>query len=59
MQIEFIKNAMIKYLLENGKNETTKLKKGNIKIKISIFNYNLGNVLMNKSKINKTKPQVV
>ena len=50
---------MFKYLLENGKNETTKLKKGNIKIKISMFNYILSNVLMNKSKINKTKPLVV
>ena len=59
MKIEFIKNAMFKYLLENGKNETTKLKKGNIKIKISMFNYILNNVSMNTSKINKTKPQIV
>ena len=59
MKIKFIKNAMFKYLLENGKNETTKLKKGNIKIKISMFNYILSNVLMNTSKINITKPQIV
>ena len=59
MQIELIKNAMFKYLLANGKNETTKLKKGNIKIKISMFNYILSNVLMNKSKTDITKPQIV
>jgi hypothetical protein len=50
---------MFKYLLENGKNETTKLKKGNIKIKISMFNYILSNVLMNKSKTDITRPQIV
>ena len=50
---------MFKYLLKNGKNEKTKIKKGNIKIKISMFNYILSNVLMNTSKTNKTKLQVV
>ena len=50
---------MFKYLIENGKNETTKLKKGNIKIKISMFNYTLSNVLMNTSKTDITKPQIV
>ena len=59
MKIKFIKNAKFKYLLENGKNETTKLKKGNIKIKISMFNYTLSNVLMNTSKTDITKPQIV
>lgn len=46
---------MFKYLLENGKNETTKLKKGNIKIKISMFNYILNDVLMNTLNTNKKK----
>ena len=59
MQIELMKNAMFKYLLENGKNETKKLKKGNVKIKISMFNYILSNVLMNTSKININKLQIV
>ena len=59
MQIELIKNAMFKFLLENVKNETIILKKGNIKIKISMFNYILSNILINTSKINKTKPQIV
>jgi hypothetical protein len=59
MQIELMKNAMFKYLLENGKNETKKIKKGNVKIKISMFNYILSNVLMNKSKIDITKPQII
>ena len=59
MQIELMKNAMFKYLLENGKNETKKLKKGNVKIKISMFNYILSNVLMNTSKLNINKLQIV
>ena len=54
MQIELIKKVIFKYLLEDGKNEIIKLKNGNIKIKISMFNYILSNVLINTSKINKT-----
>ena len=58
IQIKFVKNTMFKYLFEIGINETTKLKKGNIKIKTSMFNYVLINVLINTSKINKIKSLV-